>query len=101
MRFIKNAQALGFTLREIAELLSLRVRSTARCGDIQRQAQAKLEQVEVKVRELRALAGALRRLIRDCRAGKSTDQCPILNNMEAEESRRGSPTKGGECDVSV
>ena len=34
LRFIKNAQALGFTLREIAELLNLRVSSRARCGDV-------------------------------------------------------------------
>lgn len=38
LRFIKNAQALGFTLQEIAELLNLRVSSRARCGDVQRKA---------------------------------------------------------------
>lgn len=36
LRFIKNAQALGFTLQEIAELLKLSVTSTARCDDVQR-----------------------------------------------------------------
>ncbi|MBI4000844.1 MAG: heavy metal-responsive transcriptional regulator, partial [Nitrospira defluvii] len=46
LRFIKNAQALGFTLQEIAELLTLSVTSTARCGDVQRRAQAKLTHVE-------------------------------------------------------
>src|SRR6266849_851913 len=50
LRFIKNAQALGFTLHEIADLLSLRVNSAARCGDVQRRAQAKLAQVATKVR---------------------------------------------------
>ena len=84
LRFIKNAQALGFTLREIAELLNLRVTSTARCGDVQRKAQAKLLQVVAKVRDLRTLARALKGLIRTCRAGQPTEQCPILTSLEKE-----------------
>ena len=64
LRFIKNAQALGFTLREIAELLALRVASTARCGEVQRKARAKLAQVASKVHDLQALARALNSLIR-------------------------------------
>src|SRR5712692_2592094 len=64
LRFIRNAQALGFTLQEIAELLNLRVTSTARCGDVQRKAQTKLTQVEAKARDLRVLARALEGLIR-------------------------------------
>jgi MerR family mercuric resistance operon transcriptional regulator/MerR family gold-responsive transcriptional activator of gol and ges genes len=89
LRFIKNAQALGFTLREIAELLNLRITSAARCGDVQRRAQAKLGQVEAKVRDLRALVQALRRLIKDCRAGQPTDRCPILKALEDEKEGKG------------
>lgn len=86
LRFIKNAQALGFTLHEIAELLNLRVISTARCGDVQRKAQAKLVQVEAKVRDLRALARVIRDLIKSCKAQQTTDHCPILKSLE--EKRR-------------
>jgi MerR family copper efflux transcriptional regulator len=82
LRFIKNAQALGFTLREIAELLNLRVSSRARCGDVQRKAKEKLKCVEAKAKDLQALARALERLIRSCRAGQPTDHCPILNSLE-------------------
>lgn len=88
LRFIKNAQALGFTLREIADLLNLRVTSTARCGDVQRKAQAKLEQVDAKLRELRALAKSLRELIVTCRAGQPTARCPILQTLEKPERRQ-------------
>jgi MerR family mercuric resistance operon transcriptional regulator/MerR family gold-responsive transcriptional activator of gol and ges genes len=84
LRFIKNAQTLGFTLREITELLSLRVSSASRCGDVQRKAQAKLKQVEGKIRDLQALARALRRLVATCQAGQPTDHCPILRNMDEE-----------------
>lgn len=91
LRFIKNAQALGFTLQEIDDLLRLRVSSTARCGDVQRKAQAKLQQVDAKVRDLRALAGALRGLIRSCQAGQPTDRCPILHSLE--QTRRSNDGK--------
>jgi len=97
LRFIKNAQALGFTLQEIAELLELSVTSTARCGDVQRRTQAKLTQVEAKVQDLQALAGALRNLIRDCRAGQPTGRCPILKALEDERRAKArNSAKGGE-----
>lgn len=80
--FIKNAQALGFTLQEIMDLLNLRVSSAARCGDVQQKAAAKLAAVEVKVLDLQALARALRSLIRTCRAGQPTNRCPILKSLE-------------------
>lgn len=97
LRFIKNAQALGFTLQEIGELLSLRVSSTARCGDVQRKAQAKLTQVQAKVRDLRALAGALRGLIQSCQAGQPTERCPILEALEdGRRAKARSREKGGE-----
>ena len=86
LRFIKNAQALGFTLREIAELLNLRVSSQARCGDVQRKAKEKLKCVEAKAQDLQALARALERLIRSCRAGQPMDHCPILKSLEKERS---------------
>jgi len=87
LRFIKNAQALGFTLHEIEELLELQVSSKARCGDVQRKAEAKLKHVEAKVRDLQAFARALRSLIRDCRAGQPTDRCPILQSLEKTARR--------------
>lgn len=91
LRFIKNAQALGFTLHEVAELLSLRVSSAVRCGDVQQRAQAKLKQVEAKVQDLRALARALRGLIQNCQAGQPTDRCPILHSLE--QTRRSNDGK--------
>ena len=87
LRFIKNAQALGFTLHEIEELLDLQVSSKARCGDVQRRAEAKLRHVEAKVRDLQALARSLRNLIRTCLAGQPTDRCPILQSLEKTERR--------------
>ena len=82
--FIKNAQALGFTLREVTELLNLRVRSSARCDAVQRKAQEKLAQVERKAQDLRAMARSLRSLIRACESGRPTDACPIVEGLETQ-----------------
>lgn len=94
LRFIKNAQALGFTLREIGELLALRVASTARCGDVLKKAQAKLAQVKSKVDDLQTLTHALKILIRACRVGQPTGHCPILLSLEKEPkpgAKKGAP----------
>lgn len=84
LRFIKNAQALGFTLHEIGELLDLRVGSKSLCGDVQRRAKVKLKQIEVKVLDFQSLAATLRRLIRTCKAGQTTNRCAILKSLEKE-----------------
>ncbi len=94
LRFIKNAKALGFTLREIGELLNLRVNDRARCGDVQRKAEAKLNSVEAKLMDLQALVRALRGLIRSCRAGQLIDRCQILHHLEQEQRATLQPNKG-------
>ncbi len=94
LRFIKNAQALGFTLQEVTELLNLRVSSKARCGDVQKKAQAKLAQVEAKIQDLRALDRALQSLIRSCHAGQPTDHCPILKAIEDNSKKPSRSPKG-------
>lgn len=93
LRAIKNAQALGFTLRDIGELFALRVNSRARCGDMQRKAEAKLQGIEAKIKDLRSLARALRDLIRTCRAGQPVECCQILHHMEREQTASPQPTK--------
>ena len=100
LRFIKNAQALGFTLREVYDLLNLRINSIARCGTVKVKAQAKLRQVEAKVRDLRALARALHNLIRACQVGQPTDRCPILQSLEEDKTRMVDSKKLRQCSVS-
>jgi MerR family transcriptional regulator, copper efflux regulator len=82
LHFIKGAQELGFSLKEIKDLLSLRVSSKARCGDIQNKAQIKLKDVEVKIRKLESIKNVLKKLIQSCHREESTDHCPILISFE-------------------
>ena len=62
VKFIRRAQGLGFTLREVLELLDLRVNEVASCGPVEVQELEKLDQVAGKIEALRQMETALRRL---------------------------------------
>lgn len=80
--FIKRAQELGFSLAEIRELLALRVRHADACESVQRKAQAKLELVVGKIRELERMRRTLEGLVASCQARRRTDECPILEGLQ-------------------
>jgi MerR family transcriptional regulator, copper efflux regulator len=82
VRFVKHAQALGFSLQEIRELLSLRARPKARCADVKRRAETKLSEIEAKVRALRAMSNALKRLVSQCDGELPASACPILESLD-------------------
>ena len=66
--FIKHAQALGFSLREIGELLALRVRHGAACDSVERKARRKIAVVEQRIRDLERLKVTLGQLAEACNA---------------------------------
>ena len=79
LRFIKQAQAAGFTLEEIKELLDLDAsedRSRAR-----ELARARVKALDDRIAELQRARDALRRLARECSAG-TAGPCPILTSFE-------------------
>jgi MerR family mercuric resistance operon transcriptional regulator len=86
VRFVKHAQALGFSLLEIRELLSLRATPRARCADVKRRAETKISEIDTKVRALRAMSNALRRLVSQCEGELPASACPILESFD--ERRR-------------
>jgi len=80
--FIKSAKELGFSLKEIADLLSLRVHPNTTCAHVRQRAEAKLEDVETKIRELHRIKRALTKLAASCRGKGPTSECPILDALE-------------------
>lgn len=80
--FIKNAQLLGFTLKEIGSLLRLRAGKTVRCDDVRRKAETHARDVQEKIARLRSIEKVLRALIRSCQRRASTETCPILRSLE-------------------
>jgi MerR family mercuric resistance operon transcriptional regulator len=82
VRFIKRAQALGFTLDEIGMLLTLD--SACGCSDTRALAARKRGLIERKMADLKAMYQALSDLIQQCDAGGSTTPCPIIDVLERD-----------------
>jgi MerR family mercuric resistance operon transcriptional regulator len=79
LRFIRQAQAAGFTLEEIGELLELDAgedRSRAR-----ELAKTRIAALDTKIADLQRARDALRRLARECAEG-SAGPCPILGSFD-------------------
>jgi Hg(II)-responsive transcriptional regulator len=91
IRFIKHAQALGFSLSEIEDLLALRVRHGAACAAVEQRTREKIAVVDRKIRELRHLKDSLERLATSCESRTSTAECPMLESLEQENDVASSP----------
>ena len=78
VRFIRNAKELGFTLREIAELLSLRIGPEASCAAVKEKAELKIAEVRRRIRELQKIEAALVKLTSRCRRGAPAADCHFL-----------------------
>lgn len=83
VRFIRQAQALGFSLREIADLLSLRADPTTDAGDVLDRATAKLADVERKIAQLERFRSALKTVIATCPGQGALKSCSILEAIES------------------
>jgi MerR family mercuric resistance operon transcriptional regulator len=79
LKFIKQAQAAGFTLEEIKELLDLDASEDR--GRARELAKARVKALDQRISELQRARDALRRLARECGSG-SAGPCPILASFE-------------------
>ena len=87
VQFIRRAKELGFTLKEIQELLELRIDPDKSCADVRALARAKIVDVEEKMADLGRIKAALANLARACRGKGPTSECPILEAIAKEERR--------------
>ncbi len=82
VRFIKRAQALGFTLEEISSLLELD--EAHACAETRDLAAHKLQVIEDKLADLKAVRKALTTLLRQCDTGAARGACPIIHALAAD-----------------
>ena len=86
VRFIKAAQAWGFSLDDIAELL--RLEDGTGCEDARRIAQSRLAVVRTRLRDLRRMATALASAIDACGAHRGRVSCPLIASLRAFGAHR-------------
>jgi MerR family transcriptional regulator, copper efflux regulator len=84
VQFIKRAQELGFSLKEIMELLALRATPETPCADIRTRALDKITAIEEKIEALNAMKYALAKLVDACSGQGEITDCPILASLDNE-----------------
>ena len=82
VRFIKRAQVLGFTLEEVGTLLELN--EAHACAETRELAAQKLEVIEGKLADLKAMRKALTSLLRECDTRSAKGACPIIHALAAD-----------------
>lgn len=76
IRFIKRAQQLGFTLKEISELLSL---DGGHCDDVRKMAEQKCRHIDNQIKDLLALRNVLENLIKGCKTDPAAQHCSLID----------------------
>ena len=81
LRFIRRAKELGFSLAEIRDLLGLRDDRASTAADVRRRAQAKVADIEAKVRDLQRMKKALLKVTAECSGRRPVSTCPIIEAL--------------------
>jgi MerR family transcriptional regulator, copper efflux regulator len=89
IRFIRQAQELGFSLKEIDVLLGLRADPGNDCAMVQLRAQQKLAEVERKMAQLQKIGSALKEVIAACPSQGGLDGCSIMAALEQNTENSG------------
>jgi Hg(II)-responsive transcriptional regulator len=82
VRFIRQAQELGFSLFEVSELLALRRNKSGSCADVRAKAAQKIAAIDAKLKNLRQIRRALSELVDACPGDAPRAECPILEALE-------------------
>ena len=82
LRFIRRAQELGFTLKEIRELIALESDRDADCDQVRGIATAKLAIVEGKIADLQRMQSALQAMVDSCRGPGPIRDCALMDCLQ-------------------
>jgi len=82
LAFIQQAKELGFSLKEIGELLAIRSDTKTACNDVKQVAMEKLRDIEAKIKMLSRMRRSLKKLVDKCPGQGPLNDCPILDALE-------------------
>ena len=84
LRFIKEAQKLGFNLDEVGELLSLE--DGLHCREVEVIAGQKLATVRARMAQLGRIETVLAVLVGKCHRNRGRLRCPLVSSLESPGS---------------
>ena len=89
IRFIKRAQDVGFTLKDIGDLLTLKADPGASCLDVRERAQGKLAEIDEKLAVLLRMRDVLATWTDACPSEGPVSACPILDALDGVHDSEG------------
>ncbi|MCU0655289.1 MAG: heavy metal-responsive transcriptional regulator [Polyangiaceae bacterium] len=81
--FLQRAKGLGFSLKEITELLALREKKSADCASIRERAASKVAMIKARIASLEALREELELLVAACDGRGPLQDCRILRALSS------------------
>lgn len=87
VRFIRLAQAAGFSLEDVSILLSIRDGDPAPCEDVERLIEGRLAQVHERIKDLREAGRHLRELLEICRGSAEKHRCEVLERLSEQSAK--------------
>ncbi len=89
LRFIRKAQGLGFSLKEIGNMLDMSTSTDAECGNIKQYAEKKIDDIQARISDLKKIRDGLKQIAKACPGGDSPlENCTILEHFYKNEARQ-------------
>ena len=92
LRFIRTAQAAGFTLGDITSLLELRDGTAAPCREVQVLIEARLDDVAKQLEDLQHVQEDLQTSLHICRQAEAKGRCEVIENLKLASATQASRT---------
>ena len=88
LRFIRAAQEVGFTLKDISQLLKLREGEPDPCGEVQGIIEARLTVLDEKLSSMQKAQGVLRESLEGCRKPRAKGCCEAIARLDTQAGKR-------------
>lgn len=83
LRFIRSAQAAGFTLSDIKSLLKLKDGNTTRCSEVKAVIEQRLAGIEERINDLRQMERMLKSFLKICQRSQAADSCEVIDKLDS------------------
>jgi len=88
LKFIRAAQAIGFTLEDVKSLLGSDDNRSPACGDVQTLIEDRLADIEDRLKDLRQVKRVLKSALEHCRQSEKRGECHVLQTLEGGSSAK-------------